>query len=65
MSYNGTTLTVVINDTVTNATASQTYTVNIPAIIGGPTGYVGFTASSGGLTAVQQILNWTYSGGGA
>ena len=35
LTYNGTTLTVVITDTVTNATATQTYTVNIPAIVGG------------------------------
>ena len=45
MAYSGTTLTVVITDTVTNATATQTYTVNIPAIVGGTTGYVGFTGS--------------------
>ena len=63
MAYSGTTLTVVITDTVTNATATQTYTVNIPAIVGGTTGYVGFTGASGGHTAIQEILNWTYSGG--
>ena len=61
--YNGTTLTVVITDTVTNASATQSYTVNIPSIIGGTTGYVGFTGGSGGLTAIQDILNWNYSGG--
>ena len=31
LSYDGITLTVVITDTVTNATATQTYTVDIPA----------------------------------
>ena len=61
MAYNGATLTVVITDTVTNATATQTYTVNIPAIVGGPTAYVGFTGASGGATAIQQILSWSYS----
>ncbi len=50
LTYNGTTLTVVITDTVTNATATQTYTVNIPAIVGGTTAYVGFTGGS----------RWTY-----
>jgi hypothetical protein len=59
--YNGTTLIVVITDTVTNVSATQTYTVNIPAIVGGSTAYVGFTAGDGGLTATQDILNWTYS----
>ena len=61
LTYNGATLTVVITDTVTNASATQTYTVNIPAIVGGPTAYVGFTGGTGGITAVQDILNWTYS----
>ena len=61
LAYNGITLTVVITDTVTNATATQTYTVNIPYIVGGPTAYVGFTGASGGGTAVQEILNWSYS----
>ena len=65
LNYNGTTLTVVITDTVTNASATQSYTVNIPSIIGGTTGYVGFTGGSGGLTAIQDILNWNYSSGSA
>ncbi len=62
LSYAGTTLTVVITDTVTNASVTQTYKVNIPAIMEGTTAYVGFTAGTGGFTTVQDILNWTYSG---
>ena len=65
LNYNGTTLTVVITDTVTNASATQSYAVNIPSIIGGTTGYVGFTGGSGGLTAIQDILNWNYTSGSA
>jgi fibronectin type 3 domain-containing protein len=61
MSYDGTTLNVTIADTTTNASASQSYTVNIPQVIGSNTGYVGFTGGTGGSTAVQNILNWTYS----
>lgn len=63
LNYNGTTLTVVITDTETDATVTQTYSVNIPAIVEGPTAYVGFTGASGGLTAIQDVLNWTYSSG--
>ncbi len=63
MTYDGTTLNVTITDTVTNATANQSYTVNIPSLIGGPLGYVGFTAGSGGAPAIQEILNWTFIGG--
>jgi hypothetical protein len=61
LTYDGATLTVVITDTVTNASATQTYTVNIPSLVGGATAYVGFTASTGTSTAIQDILNWTYS----
>jgi hypothetical protein len=61
LSYDGITLTVVITDTVTNATATQTYTVDIPGLIGTTTAYVGFTGGTGGQAAVQKILNWTYS----
>ena len=61
LAYNGSTLTVVITDTVTKATATQTYSVNIPAIVGGPTAYVGFTGGSGGFGATQEILNWSFS----
>jgi len=61
MAYNGTTLTVTITDSVTLATATQNYTVDIPTIVGGNTAYVGFTGGTGGLTAVQKVLNWTFS----
>jgi uncharacterized repeat protein (TIGR01451 family) len=62
MTYAGTTLQVTITDTVTLAAATQTYTVNIPTIVGASTAYVGLTGGTGGLTAVQNILNWTYTG---
>jgi hypothetical protein len=61
--YGGGTLTVVITDTVTNASGAQSYKVNIPLIVGGPTGYVGFTAGSGGSGAVQDVLSWSYIAG--
>ena len=61
LTYDGTTLSVVITDTATNATATQTYTVDIPATVGAGTAYVGFTAGTGGLTATQDIQTWTYS----
>jgi hypothetical protein len=61
MSYDGTTLTVTITDTATHATASQSYTVNIPQVIGSGTAYVGFTGGTGGSSAVQNIRTWTFS----
>jgi hypothetical protein len=61
MSYDGTTLTVKITDATTGASATQSYTINIPQTIGSNLGYVGFTAGTGGSTATQNILNWTYT----
>jgi len=60
MSYDGTTLTMTITDTVTNATFTQGWAVDIPSTVGGNVAYVGFTGGTGGLTAVQQVLNWTF-----
>jgi len=35
--------------------------INIPQIVGGNTAYVGFTGGTGGLSASQKILTWTYN----
>ena len=61
--YNGTTLTLNLTDTVTNNTFSQSFTVNIPSIVGGNTAYVGFTGGTGGSTAIQNIKTWTFTSG--
>ncbi len=64
MSYNGTNLAMTITDTTTGGTFSTTFTnINIPATVGGNTAYVGFTGSTGGLTATQDILSWSYTSG--
>ncbi len=59
--YDGTNLTLTLTDTVTSATATEAYPVNIPSIVGGNTAYVGFTGGSGGAGATQNILDWTYT----
>jgi lysophospholipase L1-like esterase len=61
INYNGTTLSETITDTVTNATQTVNYTINIPSTIGSNTAYVGFTGATGGLTATQSILTWTFA----
>jgi hypothetical protein len=60
MTYDGTTLTMTITDTVTNATFTASWTINIPGTVGGNTALVGFTAGTGGQTAKQEIITWTY-----
>jgi hypothetical protein len=60
LNYDGGTLALGITDTQTGTTASQSYQVDIPGTVGGPTAYVGFTGGTGGATAIQDILNWGY-----
>ena len=61
MSYDGTTLTVNIADTITGKSATQTYTIDIAGTVGSSSAYVGFTGGTGGETATQDILTWTFS----
>jgi hypothetical protein len=56
--YDGSTLTLTITDQVTHATLSQHFTIDIAGILGGPTGFAGFTGSTGGETAVENIIDW-------
>jgi sugar lactone lactonase YvrE len=58
LTYDGTTLTLTITDKSTQATLSQPFTIDIAGILGGPTGFAGFTAGTGEKTAVQNILDW-------
>jgi hypothetical protein len=60
MTYDGTTLTLTITDTATSGSFTTSTAINIPSIVGGNTALIGFTGGTGGLTAVQNILNWTY-----
>jgi Bacterial lectin/Fibronectin type III domain len=60
LAYNGTTLTETITDTVTRATFSTNYTVNIDVLLGGNVGYAGFTGGTGGLTTTADVQTWTY-----
>ena len=63
ITYNGQNLNMTITDTVTLASWSHSWPINIPAQIGASTGYVGFTASTGGAAANQEIISWTYLAG--
>src|SRR5262249_39537081 len=60
LGYDGTTLTETIHDTVTSATFTTTYVVNIAALVGSDVGYVGFTGGTGGLTTVTDLQSWTF-----
>jgi len=59
----GTNLNVILTDAITLATWSQSFVINIPAIVGGNTAYVGFTGGTGGLTSSQKLTSWIYIAG--
>jgi hypothetical protein len=61
MVYDGTNLTMTLTDTVTNATATEVFPVNIPSVVGASTAYVGFTGGTGSTASTQNVLSWTYS----
>src|SRR6201996_3385357 len=61
VTYDGTTLSMTLLDLVTNKSFVLTQAINIPQIVGANTAYVGFTGSTGGLSAIQKILTWTYA----
>ena len=61
MTYDGTTLTMQITDTTTQATFTTSWTIDIPSTVDGDTAYVGFTGSTGGATSTQEILNWVFT----
>ena len=65
MTYDATTLTVTIKNTRTGASATQTYTIDIPAAVGSGLAYVGFTGTTGSPTAFQVIRRWTFEPGSA
>ncbi len=58
--YDGTILTMTLTDVVSLVMWSHSFAVNIPAIVGGNTAYVGFTGGTGGLSSSQKFTHWTY-----
>ena len=61
MTYDGATLTMTITDATVGKSFSNSWSVNIPTLVGGSTAYVGFTAGAGGETATQEIITWNYA----
>jgi hypothetical protein len=61
LTYNGTVLMETVTDTVTGATYRNSYSANIPSLVGGNTALVGFGGSSGAASVTQNIQSWTYA----
>lgn len=60
VTYNGTTLSLKLTDLVNQKSFTFSKAINIPAVVGAKTAFVGFTGSTGGELASQKILYWTY-----
>jgi hypothetical protein len=63
VTYDGTNLVLRLTDTISQATWSHSFPINIPATVGGHTAFVGFTGADGTQTADQEIYTWTYVSG--
>jgi hypothetical protein len=62
MTYDGTTLKMTITDASNAAkTFTTSWAVNIASTIGSSSAFVGFTGGTGGLTATQDVIAWTYT----
>jgi len=61
LAYDGSNLVLTLTDAMSHATWSHSFTIDIPATVGSDTAYVGFTAATGGDTAEQSILDWTFT----
>jgi hypothetical protein len=62
MTYDGAMLKMTITDANNVAQSFTTsWTVNIASTVGANSVFVGFTGGTGGLTATQDVLTWTYT----
>jgi hypothetical protein len=62
LNYDGTTLIMTITDTLnTSQTFTTWWPINIPSTVGASTAFVGFTGGTGGATAIQEIITWSYN----
>jgi hypothetical protein len=60
LSYDGATLSLSMEDTVSHATFSKQWSLNIPSAVGANTAYVGFTGSLYTGPSAQAVTAWTY-----
>ncbi len=61
ITYDGTNLHVQLVDTVSQASFSTTYAVNLVQAAGGSTAYVGFTGATGAGASDQRISNFSFT----
>jgi hypothetical protein len=65
LSYDGTTLSLSMQNTGGGPVFTRSWTINIPSKVGGSTAYVGFTGGTGGAASVQAVQSWTFTAASA
>jgi hypothetical protein len=60
LTYLGRVLTVNLTDSTAGTQFTMTTNVNIPAVVGGSTAYVGFTGSTGGSSSIQTVTDFSF-----
>lgn len=60
VAYDGSILTLNLYDLANGIRFQASKQIDIPAVVGASFAYVGFTGGTGGYSATQNILNWTY-----
>ena len=61
LSYNGTTLSMTLTDTVSRATFTTNVVVDIVGALGTNTAYVGMTGADGGISSMQVVTNFQFA----
>ncbi len=61
LAYDGTYLYLSLRDPVAAKSFATRFAINLTQSLHSNTAYVGFTGGTGGLTASQKILTWTFS----
>jgi len=60
LTYNGTTLTELLEDPTAGTSFTTSYTVDLPTVVGATTAYVGFTGATGARYANQYLSNFSF-----
>lgn len=60
LAYSRGSATLTLKDLFSGAVHQSSFAIDIPAVVGDTTAYVGFTAATGGTTATQRVKNFAY-----
>jgi hypothetical protein len=59
--YAGGVMSLVLTDSIAQISFSTNYAINVTNAVGGPTAYVGFTGSAGGVASSQTVSDFVFT----